>query len=110
MLVNHGNSSDLSVVEETKKCYVCGVEKPLSKFAQKRGKRDSRCKECRNKKFRERYRRIRNAKKKYRSVPIQKVVDVCFHGDGMDAIRQKTVESIIANLVLDVFTEKYSYE
>lgn len=110
MLANHGISSDLAVVEEVKKCYGCGVEKSLSKFAQKRKKRDSQCKECRNKKFRERYRRIRSAKKKYRSIPVQKVVDVCFRDDEMSAVRRKTIEAIISDLVLDVFTESYGYE
>ena len=110
MLVNHGNSCDLAVGEEVKKCYVCGVEKPLSKFAQKRKKWDTRCKDCRNIKFRERYRQIRKAKKQHRSIPVRKVVDVCFRGGEMAAVRQKTVEAIIADLVLEVFTEKYSYE
>ena len=110
MLVNNGFSGDLSVVGEVKKCYGCGVEKPLSKFAQKRQKRDSQCKECRNKKFRERYRRVRNAKKKYRSIPVQRVVDVFLRDGEMSAVRRKTIEAIISDLVLDVFTESYSYE
>lgn len=110
MLVNHGNSCDLAVVGEAKKCYVCGVEKALSKFAKKREKWDTRCKDCRNKKFRERYRRIRKTKKEYRSIPIQKVVDVCIRDGQMSALRRKTIEAIIGDLVLDVFTENYSYE
>ena len=110
MLVNHGNSCDLSVVEGAKKCYVCRVEKALSKFAKKRDKWDTRCKDCRNKKFREHYHRIRKAKKRYSSIHVQTVVDVFIRDEEMSAVRRKTVEAIISDLVLDVFTESYGYE
>lgn len=110
MPLNCGDLNDPTVVSDVKKCYGCDVIKPLSDFARKREKWDTRCKVCRNEKFRERYHRIRKAKRQYRSIPIHKVVDVPIRGSGTTGIAQKTVETILSDLVLDVFTEKYGYE
>ncbi len=49
MLVTNGNSIDPTVVEGTKKCYVCGENKGQNQFA----KDEKRCANCRKKTLKE---------------------------------------------------------
>ncbi len=49
MLVNNGNSSDQTVVENTKKCYVCGENKERKQFAEG----EKKCASCRGKTLKE---------------------------------------------------------
>ncbi|MGE0175151.1 MAG: hypothetical protein AB7T49_20320 [Oligoflexales bacterium] len=104
------NPADLPIVARVKKCYVCDVEKPVDNFARKRNGWDTRCKDCRNNWFRERYNRIRKTKKESNLLPIQRVIDVGLRDSAMSALRRKTLEAIISDIVLDVFTENYGYE
>ena len=96
-------------VAPKKRCSSCGQNLNVKMFAKKRRSFDSRCKVCRNEKFRNRYKAIRLAKKKIQKFAIHKVVEIQNRVScetDKNATSSKVLESILADLVLDVFMGK----
>lgn len=98
-----------TIAGENKECYLCAQIKPVDAFAKKRNGYDSRCKQCRNKQFKERYRKKRSAKKRYRETLINQVAEVYVRSDERHE-RFKQRQRILADLVLEVLSERFGNE
>lgn len=99
------------IEKATQTCYYCKSEKPVTEFAIKRNKRDTRCKQCKREIRNTRYKQKQKMLKRHRKNRIQYVTEKPYETNKESYLSDRAImKSLLTDLCVSVFTKYYSVE